>query len=329
MTTTRAKFEQLISISLNIGLFTLICLCVYYLNIKIIIIRLCVLTHTIIIILHMYFVTEHNIYNKIPTKRNTNGVVLLINYFIVVDYNTVYTIMYLFLKNRKLKLDWITILYNIPMIAYRIIQVILLGMPYKVIVLCKILIKPVLDLKKNPYDIFICNLNGLIHDSSQPQNWCIYLNYPNIYINGNRYVEKYLSKYNRDIFLIKDKNTKGMYHRAFQIHNEHIVFTTQKTTYGLLNGYTGHDTSGTKVPIYANINKYNSFWARPCNDQYGHINTHNMVINMFTDLKSKGEVYIFHHQGNGKKTIETITYIDYMCNTKSLYIKLIHDIINM
>jgi hypothetical protein len=50
--------------------------------------------------------------------------------------------------------------------AYKGLQVLLLGMPYKLIILCKILIKPIYSTNINPYNIFICDLNGLILDAA-------------------------------------------------------------------------------------------------------------------------------------------------------------------
>lgn len=50
--------------------------------------------------------------------------------------------------------------------VYKGLQVLLLGMPYKLIILCKILVKPIYSTNINPYNIFICDLNGLILDAA-------------------------------------------------------------------------------------------------------------------------------------------------------------------
>jgi hypothetical protein len=57
------------------------------------------------------------------------------------------------------------VISQLPFVIYKSLQVLLIGMPYKLIILCKILIKPIYNTNINPYNIFICDLNGLILDA--------------------------------------------------------------------------------------------------------------------------------------------------------------------
>jgi hypothetical protein len=73
-------------------------------------------------------------------------------------------------------------------------------MPYKLIILCKILIKPIYGTNLNPYNIFICDLNGLILDAAGVEDWCIYIKNNTISINGKSgFFYKQLYKYNQNL----------------------------------------------------------------------------------------------------------------------------------
>jgi hypothetical protein len=201
-------------------------------------------------------------------------------------------------------------------------------MPYKLIVFCKILLKPILGSGKNVYNVFICSLNGLIIDQSQPNDWCIYINKGSVFLNGGGYLHKLLSKHNQDLFYIKNPNDR-IYHRALKVGGDYIVFTTKKITLGSLNIPTSHLTDDTNQPIYANLNRYSmGVVSRLCEVQYGYNHNHSMVIQMFKQQMSTGLVKIIYHNNNGTKVVKGINYSDYINNTNSMYIKLIHEIVH-
>lgn len=117
------------------------------------------------------------------------------------------------------------------------------------------------------------------------------------------------------------------YHRALRVGNEYIVYTTKETTFGIKNIPTGHLTSNTNQPIYANRNKYEDVEVRVCESQYGSNHNHSMIINIFKTEKGRGEVVTIHHAGSGK-IIHRKSYAQYITGTTDLYTQLIHNIIH-
>lgn len=79
---------------LNIAILVLIVLCVYHYNYKLYWVRLFVVAHTGLALGYIYLIPCSGHYTKVHEKRSTNVVVLLVRYFIVVEYNAVYTAVY-------------------------------------------------------------------------------------------------------------------------------------------------------------------------------------------------------------------------------------------
>ena len=90
-----ATKERVCGVILNISILVLIVLCVYQYNYRIYWIRLFVLAHTGLTLGYIYLIPRFGHYTKVQEKRSTNIVVLLVRYFIVVEYNTVYTAIYI------------------------------------------------------------------------------------------------------------------------------------------------------------------------------------------------------------------------------------------
>ena len=80
---------------LNITILALMVVCVYHYNYKLYSVRLFVLAHTISTLGYIYLIPRFGHYTKVQEKRSTNVIVLLTRYFIVVEYNNVYTAIYI------------------------------------------------------------------------------------------------------------------------------------------------------------------------------------------------------------------------------------------
>ena len=320
------SWERICGIFLNLLLLTCVLVCVYHYNYKLYGIRLCVLAHTALTLSYLYFIPNCGYYTKIQGRRSTNPVVLLTQYFIITEYNYIYTTIYLGLKNRK-GLNVYNIVLQLPFVIYRMFQVLVLGMPYKLIVLCKILIKPIYNNNTNPYNIFICNLNGLIIDAAESADWCIYINQTNISVNGTyKLYYNQLAKYNQNLVWVRSPGDK-VYHRAWQLGNEYIVYTTQEKTFGFGNVPTGHLSSTTHQPIYANRNKYEGIEIKVCNLQYGHNHSHSMMIQLFNFERRCGTVNTIHHNGKDKMVVSK-AYNQYIGETTNSYAILINNILD-
>jgi hypothetical protein len=285
-----------------------------------------VLAHTGLTLWYIYLIPRFGHYTKVQEKRSTNIVVLLVRYFIVVEYNTVYTALYLWLKNRG-NFTPMGVISQLPFVIYKSLQVLLIGMPYKLIILCKILIKPIYNTNINPYNIFICDLNGLILDAEGVEGWCIYIKHNTISINGSYgFFYKQLYKHNQNLVWVRCKGDT-IYHRALRVGEEYIVYTTQETTFGVRNTPTGHLTSSTNQPIYANRNRYEDVEVRVCASQYGNNHNHSMIIQMFKVERERCRVMGIHHIG-GKKTMYYKSYTEHIAGAPDLYTQLIHNILN-
>ena len=304
----------------------------YVMGYKLTYLSLFIFLHSVLMFIYNLFFTINKRITIFEVRRNPKFIVVVFNYLVVVQYNNYFNIFYNFLKKIKPS-GWqlVGFLIKFPI---RVLAVVLLGMPYRILLLCKVLILATLQCKVDPYMKFLCELNTLIVNPHN--NRCIY------HIKGAEFHTNGLIKIIKDkvsmqevpkSFYIKSVGSLSKYHRGMVCARDSdgsdiiAVRTTKHITWDVPNLPTNLFTKKGES-IYINFNIFRKdFILSDISVQPSPEEITQMHCNALSYAKLTAGVNILAHTPSGITTYSR-TYNQFIKSVdKKSYLGLINSVI--
>ena len=130
---SRSNLRYILGFLLNIALIAIILIATVYFKFSIFYINVLIRMHILLMLIYLFFIAKNGTYTPIKVYRSPNIAEVVFNYFILLEYNSIFNAIYKILSRDSVSIKMR--MYIAIMLLYRFFIVLLFGLPYKIIVL--------------------------------------------------------------------------------------------------------------------------------------------------------------------------------------------------